>query len=179
MSQLLLKLNWNIFNIKFLFPAKWWHSNVLQCVFHDAEDKRKIMMDQRRGIILTKFFPKELSTTTFFTVDFPIVVIDQLLNESLIFFFHLVSHVGNITQNCLIFYLKSNQIWLIPWIHYASPLFCLMKSFAEPFLLLEFPTNDFGHRVSCILKTGHFVSPLKPQVEVGVILLFWREKKSV
>lgn len=70
-----------------------------------------------------QFSPKELGTTTFFTVDFPIVVIDQLLNECLIFFFHLISHVRNIAQNCLIFYLKSNQMWFIPQIHYVSPRF--------------------------------------------------------
>lgn len=87
-----------------------------------------MMLYQRKGNnSLTKFSPKEPSTTTFFTVDFPIVVIDQLLNESLIFFFHLISHVGNIAQNCLIFYLKSNQMWFIPRIHYASSLSCLME----------------------------------------------------
>lgn len=43
-------------------------------------------------------------------MDFAIVVIDQLLNESLIFLFHLISHVGDIAQNCLIFHLKSNQM---------------------------------------------------------------------
>lgn len=121
-----------------------------------------MMLYQRKGNnSLTKFSPKEPSTTTFFTVDFPIVVIDQLLNESLIFFFHLISHIGNIAQNCLIFYLKSNQMWFIPRIHYASSLSCLMEYLQSFFLLLEFLENAFGYRVSCILKTDHFVLPTR------------------
>lgn len=144
---------------------------------HEAADKSKTMTYQRKGTVLKKFSPKEPSTTTFFAMDFPIIVIDQLFNESLIFFFHLISHVGNIAQNCLIFYLKSNQMWFIPWIHYASSLSCLMDSLLGLFRCVNFLKMPLVTEFPALLKTGHFVLPGKPQMGGGNATL--REKKSV
>lgn len=54
----------------------------------------------------------------------------------------------------------------------------LFNEFCGPLLLLESPENDFGHRVSCILKTGHFVLSTKPQME-GDNATLEGEKRSV
>lgn len=50
-----------------------------------------------------------LTVLTFLSMDFPVIVINKLFNESFIFLLHLVSHVRDIAQNSFILHLQRSD----------------------------------------------------------------------